>query len=652
MASDDFGEPFDGGGGRDFGGEGGLQEDADPILGDPTGDRRDSDNSSDRDRDTSGSSGSGSGSGGGGGGGSSTSPTRTVSGSTTVGANFPAPGSAPTADAPALDRVGRAAREAAAAQANPEIIDRATTGGFLSERNESAGLLPPTATANTPRGQLDTDISETRFREIARTATATGRSLDVGAISNAQAAVVAPFAGGQGVDPDRRDLDPLDDRERESVPEEVLEGGASFPFDFASVPIATETGAEVAQSTPGVVDDFDLDEIGETATAVGRDRAAAAAAEARANPGETAGRVGAGVLLGGAGVAASGGSVGSGLRAGLGAELDPRVGPLGTTFETRAARGVRDFLDDDRGQAQLVGRSRGRESGGRGGEDTDADADDDLGPDVGPFDRSDARLFDPSRDFDDDVGGMQDAPDPVDPADAESRQDIGAGIGGRGEPGIVGSDAETFSERGFGDVEGTELDPDPTSTLDGGFSAAGAGTGGLFGVPGQDDAAGTGADGLLGAPGDLDSTGATPGVDADTRGGVDLDTGFTPGSDTGTDTDGGTDTDTRQDTRQDSGGRELLRLDADTRIDARDVDADTTTRDPIERDPRDPQRRDPDPLDFDPPDRRDRDLERERERERRREQDPADIVRRGETVINPTQSLAEVDDALTESLDF
>jgi hypothetical protein len=648
MASDDFGEPFDGGGGRDFGGEGGLQEDADPILGDPTGDRRDSDNSSDRDRDTSGSSGSGSGSGGGGGGGSSTSPTRTVSGSTTVGANFPAPGSAPTADAPALDRADRATQEIITAERNPEIVDRGTSGGFLSERGGDTGLLPANATANTPRGELGTDISETRARELAATGALFRERLDVGATFSSPADPL-----GSGGQPRAGRPVGAPDPEGENLAENFVEGGAGLGPDLLAAPLATERVAEAGQAVPGAIRDFGVGETGETAVAVGRDRAAETADRARSNPGEFAGGVAGGLALG-AGVLGRGAT--GGLRDAVAAELDPRVGPLGTTAETRAARGVRDFLSDDRGQAQLVGRSRGRDPEG---ETSETGQDDDLGPDLDPFDRSDARVFDPSRDFDDDVGGMADPDAPVDPSDADSRQDIGAGIGGRGEPGIVGSDAESFSSRGFGDVSGTELDPNPTDTFGDGVSPAGAGVGGVFGTVDGDGAA-TGADGLLGDPRGFDATGATPDVDgrADVRGGVDLDTGFTPGSDTdggtdtGTDTDGGTDTDTRQDPRTDSGGRDLVRLDADTQLDP--VDADPASADADLRDPeaRDPRRRDPDPLDLDPPDRRDRDLPTEPERERRRREEEADdLFVVGETVTKDVQSVFEADDALVETLE-
>jgi hypothetical protein len=88
--------------------------------------------------------------------------------------------------------------------------------------------------------------------------------------------------------------------------------------------------------------------VAETGVAVGRDAAARTAAEAQANPGEFAGAVGAGLLVGGAG-AASAGSAASGLRAGLRAEVDPRVGPFGTTAETQVVRGLRDRVRGDDG---------------------------------------------------------------------------------------------------------------------------------------------------------------------------------------------------------------------------------------------------------------------------------------------------------------
>ncbi|MFD1687603.1 hypothetical protein [Halobellus litoreus] len=476
---------------------------------------------------------------------------------------------------------------------NETIVDRATTGGVLSERGESAGLLPPEV------GGVDT--SETRAREFARTVSRAGDRLDIGAITSAQAAAVAPFTGGAGVTPSARDLDPLDDSGDETTPENFVEGGASVPFDLPAGVLQGETAAEVAQSTPGIAQDFSGGEIAETTTAVARDRAAETAAAASANPAEFAGAVTAGALAGGAGAASTGG-IGSGLRAAARAEVDPRIGPLGTTVETRLGRGVRDFLGDDRGQLQM-GRSRGRESGGSDAETAEVDADEDLGPDLDPFERSDRRLYDPTREFDDDVGGMADPDIDARSSSNPSSDDIGGGVSGQGNPQMApGVEAESFSERGFGDVDGTSVDPNPTDTLDR-FDrlspGVDAGVGGLFGSPGATPTTGADVGGALGGPDTFDATGTTADVGADTRGGVDLDTGFNV--DTGSPTDTGTDAPT--DTRTDTGGDldQPDPFDVGTDIDPRDT-PDTDTPDPTDTDlydpdPYDPDRYDPDPFD-------------------------------------------------------
>lgn len=529
-------------------------------------------------------------------------------------------------DFPIAERIG-------AAEANPDIVDRATTGGFLSERDGSAGVLP------SELGGVD--ISETRAREFARDAAAFGETLDLGAAFSSPA---DPLGSGGQVRSGRPIGAP--DPENENPVENFLEGGARLGTDVAAAPTQAETVAEVAQSSPGIFGDFGLGEIGETSTAVGRDKTSQAAAAARENPAEFAGGLAAGLVVGGGLAGRSGGS----LRGAVKAELDPRVGPFGTTAETRLFRGARGFLDDDRGQASLLGRQRGDGDSGDGSSVSDAD----LGPDIGPFDRSDARLYDPTREFGDDLGGM--APDDIDAPSSSnpSADDIGGGLSGRGDPAMApGVEADSFSERGFGDVEGTRFDPNPTDTLGGGVSPVGAGVGGLLGVPGVDaDATGAAAGGLLGAPSDLDATGATP--DADTRGGVDLDTGFPPGVDSPTDTGTDTGTDAPTDTRTDQGGRELERVDVRTDVDAidprRDVSA-RSTQDFDAADPTDTTRRDP--VNIDAPGRRDREFPFERDDEVERGGfEGAEVGIEDDVFTNPTRSLDAVDEDLTEDLDL
>jgi hypothetical protein len=537
------------------------------------------------------------------------------------------------------------------ADANQEVVDRATTGGLLSERGESAGLLPAQLGdgGGAAIGDGRVDISETRLRETGETATAVGQSLDIGAITSAQAAAVSPFVGGQGVSPDARDLDPTADAApgQESIPEEFAEGAASLPFDLPGAALETETAAEAGQSVldDDLFEDFGADTVGETAVAQGRDRAGQTAGAIRENPAGFAGAVTAGAVIGAGGL--SRGSTGT-LRQAARAELDPRIGPFGRTFETRIASGARDFLADDRGQAELLTRPEGRESGGSTGETA---TDDDLGPDVGPFDRSDARLFDPSRQFGDDLGGMASDGPTVDPSGAESRRDIGAGIGGRGEPGIVGSDAESFSSRGFGDVSGTELDPDPTDTLRDDLDALGGAAGGLFGVPESEPTTGVDVGGLLGTPGGFDATGTTADLGERTR------TVTTPffdaetfvGPDTGQDTPTDVRTDQPTDTGQDTPTDLFDPPTADTPT-ADTPTTDTPTDQPTDQ-PRDTPSDTPTDIPTDQP--TDRPFERPLEfgdapeDDRRRDFGGLDDT----SVTNPTRSLAEVDDRLVASLD-
>jgi hypothetical protein len=530
------------------------------------------------------------------------------------------------------------------AEANETIVDRATTGGLLSERGESAGLFPDSLGdgGGAAIGDGRVDISETRLRETGETATAVGQSLDIGAITSAQAAAVSPFVGGQGVRPDARDLDPTADAApgQESIPEEFIEGGASVPFDLPGAAAEAETAAEAGQSLldDDLFEDFGADTVGETAVAQGRDRAEQTVGAIRENPAGFAGAVTAGAVVGAGGLSrGSTGTLGQAVRA----EVDPRIGPFGETLESQA---FSRFLSDDRGQAQLLPESRDR------GDDAGTGTDDDLGPDVGPFDRSDARLFDPNREFGD-VGGMADRGPTVDPADAGSRDDIGAGIGGRGEPGIAGSDADSFSSRGFGDVSGTELDPNPTSTFLDDLNTPGAATGGLLAAPESDLDALSAADGLLGAPDDLDSTGTTPDLGERTR------TVTTPffdaETDTPTDLGGRTRTvttpffDSESDTPTDTGQDTPTDL-----FDAPMFDQPTDTpTDPPSDVPTDPPTDPPsDPPTFDPPNDPPERFPPEFGGTPDARRDGLRLETDGEVVENPTQTLEEADRFVVDTI--
>jgi hypothetical protein len=512
------------------------------------------------------------------------------------------------------------------AERDQDVVDRFTTGGLLSERGESAGLLPDEVAG--------VDISETRARETAGDLSEAGEALDAGAVTNAQALLVAPFTGGAGVQPDSQALDPTTDAGGETVAENALEGAAQVPFDAPGGALQAETAAEAGQAVAeGGIGDEGTGDVTETGIAVGRDAAARTAAQAQQNPGEFAGAVGAGLLLGGAG-AASTGTAASGLRAAVRAEVDPRVGTFGTTLETRAGRGVRDFLRDDRGQADLGGL--GRRDTGDGGDSggsptTGTGGDDGLDPELQealdnfadsggtdlPGNPADVRRAEnqPETDID--------AADPVQQRrDQARREDRGAdtttGSLGLDErptrssvtredplPGRARDrDADTVDDA-------LDRQADARQRFDARGDSLGAGAGGLFGVASQDGRGrGDAIGGLLGTPGGVDATGTTPDLDTggDLFGGTDIGSDTDTGIDIGSDTDTDIDIDTRIDTDQTP--------DIDTGDPSLDTDiSDPTTRDPPTRDPRDPGsdpgdpvRRDPDvPVEFDDEDETDTD---------------------------------------------
>jgi hypothetical protein len=313
------------------------------------------------------------------------------------------------------------------------------------------------------------------------------------------------------------------------------------------------------------------------------------------------------------------------------------------------------------------------------------DAGDDLGPDIDPFDRSDRRLFDQRREFGDDIGGMAEDGPTVDPDEAASRQDIGEGIGGRGEAGIRGSDAETFSERGFGDIEGTELDPTPTDTF------------GRFGVRFPGDGADTAQQPELDTPADaadqptdiggggditplvpsgVDTDPAADGATPDTQGGVGPDSAdATPDADAGTSgtfgepfarpggrSFGGETTPTSEnntDTTPDSGSgtgtgtaTPTALVEASTAIEAAEATPSDFGDVELNAQPREPATATPGIAN--PTSGRPRRPRRPRTPEFDREPQAPEFdtfVTEGETVTNPTQSLSAVDEDLQEVFD-
>jgi hypothetical protein len=226
----------------------------------------------------------------------------------------------------------------AGADRDAEIVDDLTSGGLLSERGESSGVLPSTAIANTPRGQLETDISETRAREAAVTAQEFGDDIDAGAVFGSAA---DPLGSGGTVTESRAPAS--GDPANENAFEEFIEGGARVGTDLPAGVTQTETAVEVATNAPSEIRAEGAGDVGETGVAVGRDIATRTAREAAENPAEFGGGVAAGLLVGAGAGARGTGSLGDAVRA----ELDPRVGPFGTTAETRVFRGLRDRVRGD-----------------------------------------------------------------------------------------------------------------------------------------------------------------------------------------------------------------------------------------------------------------------------------------------------------------
>jgi len=364
------------------------------------------------------------------------------------------------------------------------------------------------------------------------------------------------------------------------------------------------------------------DDVTETGIAVGRDSAVRTAAAAQDSPGEFAGAVGAGLLLGGAG-AASSGTAASGLRAGLRAEVDPRIGPFGTTIETRAGRGVRDFLSDDRGQADLTGFGR---------RDIDADSgdsatqfDDLLDDDTQPIAGTDPEIDDAGSQQLDQAGfeATRRAAETRNQADLEDvardpgTQTVDNRAGGRGvttresrtasrDRAPLGSGGTTGRSVGS-DVTDPDLSPlesqlaadldtpdsdlrtradpdtdagtvtdararqrDAEARFDARTSGLGAGAGGLFGVGSQDTpATGATVGGLLGGFGGV---GTDPDVGGDIFGDIGTDVFTGVDTDPGIDSDIDTDIDTTP--GLDLGGGDVDLFDPDPSDPTRTTDTD------------------------------------------------------------------------------
>jgi hypothetical protein len=418
--------------------------------------------------------------------------------------------------------------------------------------------------------------------------------------------------------------------------------------------LQAETAAEVGQAVgEGAVQEEGAGTVAETGVAVGRDAAGRTAQEAQENPGEFAGAVGAGLLLGGAG-AASSGTAASGLRAAIRAEVDPRVGPFGTTAETQVFRGLRDRVrgdddtdtggltpDDDSGlgsggsgqilDAETVDAGRGvsdpsiatrvrGEAGRQAAEIRETIAA--FNERIGGTDRGQLQLGGQRPDTDGRDGGGGGSPSSFDSFDSDRRDDILAGsprdrisddIADRTQAQrrqFSGDVDQPFTERGGGTrTPADRATMDPRGSQDSGpvadavarrreaeqrFDRRGDGrrdgdATGVGAVLGALGGAGLGA-GLFGSPGSDTAPGLTDRPRFDVGGRPDVDS--TPDVDVFTGFDIG----------QDLGG------DADT---GRDLDPDTDLPDPDLID-----RTDTDPTDPTPRDRRDFDSGDDRRRDR------------------------------------
>jgi hypothetical protein len=637
---------------------GGLQS-GDEILGDAT----DVGGGSSGGGSSGGSSGGG---GGGGGGGSTTSPTRTVSGSTTLGANAttvsteitetqataPDLGESVPSAAGAVSEFGAGVREFQRETTPVQDAGRQTRG-FLSNQTGIDIASEQQAADRTNEiigSQLGTSPREARLglRRGALDTIGSGVDTAVDAVPGDERGVAAGATALAVAEPT-------------PFGEAALLGGSALAGVGGSTLTDPEQGSQPVPRSPVVESEIDAptepaeDQPAEV-DAPDRPQGSRSEIDQPTDPDPGVGEVD--------------------------QPMDPEPGvdsELGvdTTGEQESDAGIR-------ASGQLLERE----------EQLDEDeGDDDLGPDIDPFDRSDRRLFDQRREFGDDIGGMADDRPAVDPDSAESRQDIGSGIAEGGEPEVRGSDAESFSSRGFGDVSGTELDPTPTDTFGRDFRGrerqvigrdtdtpdlvsddiTGLGTDPASGAP-TEVGAGSPAPPLVGAtdpdmdvaPDAADATGiddiAAPEVgdgttDTGTPGGTI--TGTTQGigvgerPDTDGDTDTGTDTDSGSDTTTRARNRPQTSLvEASATIEAAEATPSDLGDLELNAQPREPAQAAP--AIANPTSGRPRRPRRPRAPETDREPQEPDVetlVTEGDTVTNPTRSLSAVDEDLQEVFD-
>lgn len=388
----------------------------------------------------------------------------------------------PDIAAPSESGTAAAADIINSADIDPDVAGPATSGGFSS-------LPLPTVNLDEPAAN---------FRNLVET-------------RNTGFTTVNADLPGTGTVPIGFRLDMSEEDSADTAADQFTEGAVQA-FNPAAALMDVENIAEAADN-PGTYLRNPAASI-ETGTAAGRDATKNLVTAARENPAGTAGALTVG--LAGVGVGAATAARGSGsLRAALKAEVDPRVGPFGTTLETKAFRGARNRINDlpfpgnERGSLQL-GKFRTRGSDADSDVDTDADSSvdadsDDLGvPDDDPFRVSDKRLFDPARDFDRDA----DTNPNVDPTDRSgvAEDDIQSGIAGQGNP--QAAPGTTFEwDTSDSNLVDTEADVDVSGP-------PGTGSTALFGVSALSEAGQpqVDADGAL----DIDDNGLLTSADPDT----------------------------------------------------------------------------------------------------------------------------------------
>jgi hypothetical protein len=462
-----------------------------------------------------------------------------------------------------------------AAEADESVRERLTTGGLFAESDEQADP----GIGNDPIG---TDLAQILG------APATEEQLDESEETFLDEAPILPTQqelrrGGAGpLDPE----DPSESPATEGVGERLLEGAAAPALSLFNLPANVQRGETLIEIGQNIVPTASRRpaETAETAAAVARNQAIETGDEIVSSPARSAGSLG-------FTVAASGAAGGRLPRAGdLGAEFDPRVGPFGTTLETRAVRGARDFLSDDRGQLDLGGpRSRGDGSdGGTGAVDDALDrfeeaqrgtferrGGDPLAPDEGRIGRDRGG---PSDRFDPDSAGLPETPetDLRDLVDVERR---------------LGPEVDAGRRDLFGELAGARLAAQPLSETEAAQQPAVLAEERVLtdGATDTDLAPRVDSDGLLGRD-VADRADADARLDLDQR--TDLDSRLD--LDQRLDLDARQDLDARRDLDQrtdlDSRADSDARRDADTRVDAdvrRDLDVDDERR----RDDDDEQRR-------------------------------------------------------------